>query len=386
MTAPLVASYCTTFLKPEMLHIYRQVTNLRRWRTIVIAREVLNKERFPMPAGSIVLLPKPRTNPLRRAWLKYACRAPALIYRGECDVLSKVLAQNNADLLHIYFGHTAVHLLPFVLRWRRPVVISFHGMDARSRPDDPAYDKNLAAAFQAARLILARSQALAARLEELGCPRQKIRLNRTGIPMDAFPYVHREVPPRSGAWRIVQACRLIEKKGLFVSLRAFALFQKTHPHARLTIAGDGPLRAQLAEEASLLGISGVVDFVGFLDQTALLDLYGRSHIFVHPSETTSSGDREGIPNSMLEAMATGLPVVSTYHSGIPEAVVHGASGYLAAEQDHKAVYDGLLKLTASSTHWHALSAEASRSVREKFELTRQIAVLEDCYTEALPTM
>jgi colanic acid/amylovoran biosynthesis glycosyltransferase len=191
------------------------------------------------------------------------------------------------------------------------------------------------------------------------------------------------VPPANGAWRIVQACRLIEKKGLSVSLRAFALLLKTHPQARLTIAGEGPLRSRLTEEASSLGISGHVDFVGFLDQTALLDLYRRSHIFVHPSETTLSGDREGLPNSMLEAMATGLPVVSTHHSGIPEAVVHGASGYLAPEKDDNAVYEGLLKLTANSAHWHALSTEASRSVQEKFELSRQIAVLENCYTEAL---
>ncbi|MEI6536636.1 MAG: colanic acid biosynthesis glycosyltransferase WcaL, partial [Verrucomicrobiaceae bacterium] len=124
---PTVASYCTTFLKPEMLHIYRQITGLRRHETFVICKERQCAEMYPMPEGGIELAPGVRSNFIRRFWLKYIRREPSIVYRGEYGVLARLLERRHADLMHVYFGHTGVHLLPFIQRWPRPVVVSFHG-------------------------------------------------------------------------------------------------------------------------------------------------------------------------------------------------------------------------------------------------------------------
>src|SRR6266700_2000915 len=110
MSELVVASYCTTFLKSEMLHIYRQVTALRDVKTFVMTKQVQNKALFPF--DDIELIPKPRLNPFRHGWLKFIERRPPVLYRGEYQRLAHLLERRGADLMHIYFGHTGVHLLP----------------------------------------------------------------------------------------------------------------------------------------------------------------------------------------------------------------------------------------------------------------------------------
>ena len=143
-------------------------------------------------------------------------------------------------------------------------------------------------------------------------------------------------------WHFVQACRLIEKKGLETSLRAFANFAAKYPRSKFTIAGEGPLLEQLQRMAGELGVAEKLSFCGFISQRELRDLFYDAHIFLHPSETGSDGNQEGVPNSMLEAMASGLPAFATVHGGIPEAIEDGVSGVLVSEADDAALSCALL--------------------------------------------
>jgi glycosyltransferase involved in cell wall biosynthesis len=377
---PLVASYCTFFLKAEMQHIYRQVTGLKRFETFVITKHRENPDLYPFP--DIELLSKRRLNPIGRAYLKYVARQPALVYRGELETIRRILIRRDPDLMHIYFGNTGVHLLPLIERWDRPCLVSFHGMDVQSRPDEPGYDQKLRRLLQVVPLVLVRSLSIADRLIELGCDRSKIRLNQAGIPLSGFPHFSRPAPI-DGEWRLVQACRLIPKKGLPTALKAFAKFAQIYPRARFTIAGEGPMRRNLAKEAQDLGLGEQVRFAAFLDQSQLRALYEDSHIFVHPSELPEDGNQEGIPNSMLEAMATGLPVAATRHGGIPEAVNDGEAGYLVAERDDEALANALMKLAGDLTTWRKMGQAATAAVAEHFEISKQINVLESYYLEGM---
>ena len=377
---PVVASYCTTFLKPEMLHIYRQVTGLRRYSTFILARERQCEEEFPF--ADVEMIPKARKNFLKRFFLKYIRRLPPVYYRGELQVLIKMLRRRPADLMHIYFGHTGVHLLPFIHEWKAPSVVSFHGADIMLRPNQAEYDAQFRELLRTIPLVLARSQSLADRLALLGCPPEKIRLNRTGVPLDQFPFKPRALPA-DGEWRFVQACRLIPKKGLLTALRAFSLFYEKHPNSRFVIAGEGPMKEEVANTARMLGVAQAVELPGFLSQEALRELYGRSQIFVHPSETTEDQNQEGIPNSMLEAMSSGLPVLATRHGGIPEAVRDEKTGFLVEERDHEALHRAMCRVTESSDYLYIMGQAASESVSAEFERTRQIEKLESCYDEAV---
>jgi len=380
MSAPTVASYCTTFLKKEMRHIYRQVGGLRRYRTFILTQERVNPDLYPFP--DVIELPKPRVNLLVRAKQKFIDRVEPLLYRGEYGVLADALRAHPADLMHVYFGHTGVHLLPFIRRWDRPTVVSFHGVDVNPRSHDPRYFRRLREMFEIVPLVLARSDSLGRNLVDLGCPAEKIRINRTGIPFDAFPASVR-TPPPDGAWRIIQASRLIDKKGLDDSLRAFAEFRASFPRAHFTMAGDGPDLGSLQILAGELGLAGAVDFTGFQSQEDLARLYGRSHIFLHPSRMAAGNDQEGIPNSMLEAMASGLPVVATLHGGIPEAVENGVTGLLFPERDPAALAGGLLRLAGEPGLMERLSERAAAAVRMEFSPGQQAARLESAYDEAV---
>ena len=379
-TPPVVACYCATFLKPEMLHIYRQITSLKRVSPFVITQKREEAARYPF--DRIAVVAKPATHFLRRIWFKQLRDAPWQLSAGELKRLLGLLDDVNAKLLHIYFGHIAVHLLPLIRAWPRPTVVSFHGADAMVDLEKPAYRAATKQMLEAVRLVLVRSESLGRALIDIGCPADKIRLQRTGIPIEEIPFRPR-VWPENGAWKFLQACRLIEKKGLRVSLRAFAKFAAKHSGATFTIAGEGPLRNKLGEVAAELGVADKVFFPGFVSQPQLRELFYQSHVFLHPSERGGDGNQEGVPNSMLEAMASGLPVFATEHGGIPEAIEKGRSGILVPEQDDAALTRALLEHAANPAGLAAIAVHGAEVVRKHFEQTGQTLRLENHYFEAM---
>jgi colanic acid/amylovoran biosynthesis glycosyltransferase len=377
---PVAAQYVVTFLKPEMLHIYRQITALHAFRPVVFCQKHENESTFPF--ANLRILPKPRTHALRRIWQKQILRRPITIYRSEARRILAALQSVNASLLHVYFGHIGVHLLPLLEVCPLPVIVSFHGADAGVDLDRPAHLALTRRMLEKATLLLARSESLAERLVKLGADRAKIRLHRTGIPLAEIPFIQRAIPA-DGVWRCVQASRLIAKKGLPTALRAFAEFARAFPGATFAIAGEGPQFGELQALAAALGVADRVRFVGFLSQEKLRALYAESHLFLHPSELGENGDQEGVPNAMLEAMAGGLPVVATKHGGIPEAVENGISGLLTAERDHEALAQSLLSLARDPTRYAEMSAAAAARVSTAFDLGAQTRVIEGIYREAL---
>lgn len=378
--APVAAQYVVTFLKPEMQHIYRQVTALRAYRPVVFCQKRENAAQFPFEP--VVVLPKPRTHQLRRLVQKTLFDQPITIYRREARRILAALHESDARVLHVYFGHIGVHLLPLLEICDLPVVVSFHGADAQVDLDKPAHLERTRRMLELATLLLVRSQSLADRLLARGADPAKVRLHRTGLPLGEIPFAQRRAPP-DGAWHCVQACRLIAKKGLATSLRAFAEFAHACPRATFTIAGEGPLLQELQGLCTGLGIADRVTFPGFLPQAKLHALFAASHLFLHPSELGPDGDQEGVPNSMLEAMATGLPPLATHHGGIPEAVEDTVSGRLVAEGDHAALAAAMLALATDPARYEAMSAAASASVRTRFDLDDQARVLGDLYAEAI---
>jgi colanic acid/amylovoran biosynthesis glycosyltransferase len=259
-------------------------------------------------------------------------------------------------------------------------VVSFHGADVGVDVAPAA----LREVFRKAALVLSRSDALRADLEAHGCPSAKLRLQRTGVPLDLWPPPSppRVFPPIDGAWQFAQACRFVDKKGLDTTLRAFAQISRVWPSAQLVLIGDGPRRGALQALAQSLGVADRVRLTGFLPPSGVREILHASHLFFHPSETPPDGNREGVPNSLLEAMATGLPALATRHGGIPEAVTDGVNGHLVAERDAEALAAGALSLLHHPARLGAMGEAAHAAVVEKFERRAQTAVLEACYDEA----
>jgi colanic acid/amylovoran biosynthesis glycosyltransferase len=365
-----------------MLHVYRQIIALKRCVPIVIAQKREQAGRYPFEPVHIVS--KPATHFLRRFWFRQLRDAPWKISDGELRVLQSILRKTDARLLHIYFGQIAVHLLPLIRLWEKPSIVSFHGADVTVDMNKPAYREATRQMLDAVKLVLVRSDSLRRAVIDLGSDERKIEIQRAGIPLNEFPFRERSFP-QNGKWRFVQAGRLIEKKGLPVTLRAFAVFLREHPDARLTIAGEGPLLGGLQKVCLELNIDGHVSFTDFISQEQLREIYYASHIFLHPSQMGHDGNQEGIPNSMLEAMASGLPVFATQHGGIPEAIENGVSGVLVPERDHETLAAALLDAAKDPGYLSRIARNGAEIVRKNFDLRVQARRLEDTYLRIIGT-
>ncbi len=382
---PVVAHFCSTFLKPDMQHLYRQITGLQaagEFESIVITRSRENEEAFWYWKKKVRPIPKHPLRFFRRFWYR-SCRrqsAVPLSFRESRDILYE-LKRTRSELMHVYFGHVAVELLPVLRCCRLPVVVSFHGADAGVDVDGESGER-LREVFSIASLVMARSTALVEDLARLGCPQEKLRLLRTGIPLEGITARVRETPG-DGRWNLLQACRLVEKKGLFVTLEAFALVQKKFPNATLTFAGDGLLESELKQRADRMGLNQRVRFTGFLSQEALRAEFDRAHVFVHPSQVGADGNREGVPNALLEAMATGLPVVATRHGGIPEAVQDNVSGRLLDEGDASGIADALERYFDQPETLLAAGQAARSAVETGFSQEQQVIEVSRQYREVL---
>ena len=363
-----------------MQHIYRQVCGLRKFRAGIMTWKRENADVFPFKEKFLFRLPKHPWRGLRRFLYRYIYRRPLVLSKSETIHALTVFYAMEARLLHVYFGNVAMRLLPLLKALPRPVVVSFHGADATVNLERPAWRAAMREVLQAADRVLTRSESISRRLIQLGCAPEKIRLQRTNLPVFDWPYQPRAIPT-DGHWRLLQSGRLVEKKGFATTLRAFAILLKTWPLAKLDIIGDGPEQAALQALAAELGVASSVKFHGFLPQPLLREELYRSHLYFHPSETGRDGNEEGVPNALLEAMATGQPVFSTRHGGIPEAIRDGEEGMLVDEWDHQALAAAALGVMADAARYASLAERGRAAVEGKFDRNTQIALLENVYEE-----
>jgi colanic acid/amylovoran biosynthesis glycosyltransferase len=289
------------------------------------------------------------------------------------------LTRVDAALLHVYFGHIAPQFLPLMRVWPHPVVVSFHGADAGVNMDKPRHLQAMREVFTHATGILCRSQSLADDLTALGCPTEKIRLWRTGIPLDEWEFTPRALP-EDDAWKLIQVCRFVEKKGLDLTIDAFAQFHHQFPNSRLTLIGDGPCLEALKQQTARLQLTDAITFRGFVGQVRVKKAIYDSHLFIHPSRTSADGNREGIPNAALEAMASGIPVIGTTHGGYPEAIKHGISGLLVPENNADLLAQAMHNLVTTPAQIHSMVQAARQTIETQFDRDQQVHILEDCYT------
>ena len=283
-------------------------------------------------------------------------------------------------VLHCQFGPEG----PPVLALRQigaltgKLVTSFRGYDAppRPTPDCPGPYGEL---FKEGDLFLPVSASLAARLVDAGCDPRKIQVLHSGIDLGQLAFAERQPPGEGEPLRVVTIARLVEKKGVAYAIRAVARLREAGRRVTYTVVGEGALRGELERLIGELGVGAHVRLLGWRSHDEVIRLCGSAHLMVAPSVTAANGDQEGIPNAVKEAMALGLPVVATRHSGIPELVEDGVSGLLVPERDVDALADRLAYLIDHGDAW-ATMARAGRAVVEAdFDIEKLNDSLERLY-------
>ncbi|KCZ58319.1 glycosyltransferase [Hyphomonas chukchiensis] len=202
----------------------------------------------------------------------------------------------------------------------------------------------------------------------LGCPEDRIGVIGSGIRLENFPFSPANTI-ESGPLKFLMVGRLIERKGFHIAIRAIAQFARdSSKPIKVDIVGDGPMRQELESLADDMGLAGAVNFHGARDHAAIADLIRQTDIFLAPSMTSAIGGQDAPVNTLKEAMAMGRPVIGTHHGGIPELVIEGETGALAAEGNVDSLCDAIKRLTANRSNWPALTHRARMKVEAMYAL------------------
>jgi colanic acid/amylovoran biosynthesis glycosyltransferase len=192
---------------------------------------------------------------------------------------------------------------------------------------------------------------------------KEIVVHHLGVDLDRIPSWRGHA---AGAFAILFVGRMVEKKGLRFLLEAVVALKARGRDVHVHAVGDGPDHAALVAAAAAAGLGDAVTMHGAKPHDFVLSLMSECDCLALPSVTAADGDQEGIPVTLMEAMACGLPVVSTVHSGIPELVANEATGLLVPERDVPALADALDRLIADPGLGRGLAENARRFVAAEF--------------------
>jgi colanic acid/amylovoran biosynthesis glycosyltransferase len=277
------------------------------------------------------------------------------------------LLEKTFDIIHCHFGPNGIlgeYLKTIGIRGK--YITSFHGYDVNF------YAKMVGAnvyeeLFEKGEVFICSTNFVKDRLVDLGCNAKKIVILPVGIPIGRFKFCERTIQEKEPI-KVVTVARLVEEKGHRYAIEAISELVRKHMDLQYIIAGDGPLRRDLDNLVSKLGLGRHVRFLGAVDQNEVLELYRQAHIFILPSVIGRNGGTEGQGLALQEAQAVGLPIISTSIGGIPEGVLDGKSGFLVQERDVDALTERLQYLIAHPELWPEMGRCGRKFVEEKYDI------------------
>lgn len=367
-----IGIYLRTFPLVSETFVIEQAHYLRQYQPKFVTNTLLQQTSLPHIALS-------QGDKFKLKQMNYILtRNPDLFGHHSLTFLSKL------SLLHAHFGPNGVLALNLAKKLKIPLVVTFHGYDITlNRQAIWKTGKLLYYQFlffeeelkRKATCFIAVSQFIQNKLIKQGYPQEKIIQHYIGVDTFKFSPVSQTAEQRY----ILCVGRHTEKKGIGTLLRAFAHIAAKHPDVTLLQVGQGALTKKLQILTKQLNLDHRVRFLGAQPHERVLQLVQQAEIFALPSQTAKSGECEGLPIVILEASACGIPVISTYHSGIPEAVIDGETGFLVSEKDDRALAEKLDILLSDRPLGKKMGQRGRDLICEKFELQKQTLKLEAIY-------
>ena len=356
--------------------VTQQAERSRRYRPVYLGR--LRFGPAPPGSASFALADAGRWRSLPGVAWQVASRSPAAFER--------LLAGHAPALVHAHFGIDGVYALPLARRLGVPLVTTFHGFDATlsnaallCSPVWANYPLHRGELARQGALFLCVSSFIRDQVLAQGFPAARTHVHYTGVDCDAT----RPRDPGEETATILHVARLVEMKGTATLLHAYAGLAAGHPGVSLVVVGDGPLRRGLERLAGALGIGEQVRFLGALPHAEVMGWMRRAAMLVLPSVRTATGRVEGLGMVLLEAAATGVPVVGSRVGGIPEGLVEGETGLLAPARDAAALGACIGALLGDPERRRRMGAAARGFVERRFDLGRRTAALEGFYDSVL---
>lgn len=278
------------------------------------------------------------------------------------------LNDHKFDVVLAEFGTVAAKIYKACEKSGIPYVVHFHGYDGTATTTLHAYKHEYSEIFKSAAALIVVSKAMRDKLISIGAPTNKIFLNPYGVDVQRDDLAS----PESSQPIFLAVGRFVEKKAPHLTIQAFEKTAKSIPGSRLVMVGDGPLLKPCQELAKKLNIDNQVHFAGVHTRRSVAKLLRLSRAFVQHSVTAGNGDSEGLPLAILEAGAAGLPVISTRHAGIPDAVIEGENGLLVDEGDVQKMAEAIFRLAINPKLAGWMGKNYHQRVVEHFSRERSI--------------
>jgi len=293
-----------------------------------------------------------------------------------CDFMTGFVREHNVDVFLAEYGFNGADITPIAKYLDKPLIVHFHGHDAHNETALAPYKVRYKEMFEYAYRLVSVSHPMTTALIALGADESKIVYN----PYGAREYFYQVQPDYRKT--LLAVGRFADIKAPYLTLMAFQKVAAQFPDASLVMVGDGPLLETCKSLVATWDLSSRVTFTGALSHDEVLPLMSQACAFVQHSVTTSDGDMEGMPNSILEAGAAGLPVISTRHAGIVNSVIEGETGFLVDERDVDGMADRMCQLLRDPEVCRTMGSAARQHIRENYNIDRHIQSLQDLIEKA----
>lgn len=284
----------------------------------------------------------------------------------------------NYDIIHCHFGPNG--LLGLYLKEigciKGKLYTTFHGHDMTAylkENGNNCYHKLL----EEGDCFLPISTFWKNKLIQLGCDSDKIIIHRMGVDLEKFPF--EVIPPSTDTFKIITVARLVEKKGVEFAIRAVSELMNKGLKIEYNIVGDGPLNKHLTNIIEQCGRKSSIKILGWKNQDEIINLLKESNLNIVPSVTSENGDMEGLPVVIMESMAMGIPVLSTFHSGIPEIIEDNRTGYLVNERNVEEIIQKLEYILRNKNELKSISFQAREKVKIDFNINTLNETLEQIF-------
>ena len=277
------------------------------------------------------------------------------------------------------YGKTGAEVLNVCRTLNIPLIVHFHGYDASHYQFLKEFKEKYKKMFSYASAIVVVSKTMEKKIIELGCPSSKIIYNPYGPDNSFF-----EIESVFKEKLFLTLGRFVDKKAPYYTILAFKKVLNKYPDAQLIMGGDGPLLDTCKNMVRYFEIGNNVIFPGVLSRIQFQEYLKNALAYVQHSLTPSSGDMEGTPVSILEASAAGVPVISTFHAGIPDVIIDGKTGLLCNEHDIKSMSDNMIKVIENLDTAKKLGLAGKKNIEENFSIYKHLDILKKAILNVKP--